>query len=78
MSLQSRCWPQIQASEGLPKVKVSASMLACVAMGRRLQVSGDCCLEASALYLVGDCTRLLMTWYLFPRSSDKRERESIR
>ena len=36
MSLQSRCWPWIQASEGLPKVKVSASMLACVAVGRRL------------------------------------------
>ena len=50
-------------------------MLACVAVGRRLQVSVDCCLEASTLYLVGDCTRLLMTWCLFPRSSDERERE---
>ena len=80
MSLHSRCWPWIQASEGLPKVKVSASMLACVAVGRRLQVSVDCCLEASALCLVGDCTRLLMTWCL--SSPDQvmreRERESIR
>lgn len=75
MSLQSRCWPWIQASEGLPKVKVSGSMLACVGVGRRLQVSADCCLEASTLYLVGDCTRLFMTWCLSSPGQVMRERE---
>ena len=35
MSLQSRCWPWIQALEGLTRVKGSASMVTHAAVGRK-------------------------------------------